>query len=193
MPPAKEEEVIFMTSPSRRVVKAKAPPPSLDLVEDEAVAEATEDAEDAVAHVSYAVKSPSVERELEQEQVDKWRKERYVGMVEKKKAERQKEVMTRRQSSKSPTPPATASGSIPAQVLEEFSVEPKYPEHKRSGDTITGISEGEPQGKRRKASVDGYPDEDNGGGSVSKMVVVSALVAAVAIGVALFRRRAAGV
>lgn len=191
MPPAKEE-LITMTTPSRRVVKGKkpkAPPSSLEIPKPTSSPEAEEEVD--VSHVSYALGSPSVERELEQEQVDKWRKERLVGMAAKQKMERDKEVLERRQSSSTPTKGmehSTSESNIPQEVLEEFSVEPKYPEHKRSGDTISGISDGEPQGKRRKASVDEGYKKDTDSGSVSKIYVLSAVVAAVAIGVAIFRR-----
>jgi len=188
MPPAKEE-FPNMTSPSRRVVKAKAPPPSLNLPK--AVTE--EDEEVDVAHVSYTLGSPSVERELEQEKVDNWRKERLVGMAAKQKQERDKEVLERRQSNTMPTQPHVKSESnILPEVLQEFSVEPKYPEHKRSGDSIAGISDGEPQGKRRKSSMDEVYEKEADAKPISKLVVVSALVAAVAIGVAFFRRASRG-
>ena len=185
MPPATKE----MTSPSRRVVKAKAPPPSLDLPKP-----ASEEEEDVeVIKITYALGSPSVERELEQEQVEKWRKERLVGMAAKQKQERDKEVLERRQSTSTPTRGMDNAGNaeattIPPEILQEFSVEPKHPEHKRSGDTISGISEGEPLGKRRKQSMDEVHEKEENASTVSKMIVVSAIVAAVAVGVAIFRR-----
>ena len=189
MPPAKEGIIPNnMASPSRRVVKAKAPPPpSLHLPKP-----APEDDEEVdVAHVSYALGSPSVERELEQEKVNKWRKERLEGMAAKQKMERDKEVLERRQSNSTPTRGITGEMDIPQEVLQEFSVEPKYPEHKRSGDTLSGISDGEPQGKRRKSSMDEEPkkvETDNIARATKMVVVTAALAAAVAIGVAIFRR-----
>jgi hypothetical protein len=179
-----------MTSPNRRVVKPKQPPPPLDLPEP--VPQQEEELE--IVHASYAMGSPSVEREMEQEMVDKWRTERLEGMAAKQKLERDKEILERRHSNSTPTRDVVGSESstIPPEKLKEFSVEPRFPEHKRSGDTISGISEGEPQGKRRKASVDeGHQDEERGG-VVSKMVAVAALVAAVSIGVAIFRRSTRG-
>lgn len=183
-----------MTSPHRRVVKAKqpkAPPHSLNLPRPNDEKE-EEDVE--IMHASYTLRSPSVERELEQEKVNKWRMERLVGMTKKQRNERDKEVLERRQSNSTPTRDVVGaeSSNIPPEKLKEFSVEPQFPEHKRSGDTISGISEGEPQGKRRKASVDEGYEDGKTNGTISKLVAVSALVAAVAIGVAIFRRATRG-
>lgn len=194
MPPAKEQSE-SMTSPHRRVIKPKqpkAPPAPLDLPKPNET-EQEEEKEEEIVHASYTLGSPSVEREVEQEKTDKWRMERLVGWATKQKKERDREVLERRQSNSTPTRDIVGaeSSNIPPEKLKEFSVEPAFPDHKRSGDTLAGISEGEPQGKRRKASVDeGYEGEKSSG--VSTMVVVSALVAAVAIGVAIFRRSTRG-
>ena len=186
MPPAKEQD--SMASPHRRKIKAKAPPPALDLP----VPAPPEEQEVEIAHATFTLGSPSVEREMEQETADKWRAERLEGMAAKQKLERDKEILERRQSSSTPTRDVVGaqSSTIPPEKLKDFSVEPQFPEHKRTGDTISGISEGEPNGKRRKASVDEGYEEEKVSGGVSKMMVVSALVAAVAIGVAIFRRSA---
>lgn len=191
MPPAKEEEVFIMTSPNRRVVKAKTPPSTNPPPDDNPEVEEAE--EDSNANVSYAYGIPSVEREVEQEKSDQWKMGRLVGMAAKQKSQRDKEVLERRQNSSTPdSTTVDVTYSVPPKVLEEFSVEPKYPDHKRSGDTVSGISEGEPQVKRRKASVDeGLDDDNDERNSISKVVVVSALVAAVAIGVTWFRRKSA--
>jgi hypothetical protein len=186
--PAKEQE--NMVSPNRRVVKAKAPPPALNLPEPAP----PEEQEVENVHATITLGSSSVEREMEQEKAAKWRTERLEGMAAKQKLERNKEIRERRRSG---TPTAgdiagAESSTIPPEKLKNFSVEPQFPEHKRAGDTVSGVSEDEPKGKRRKASIDeGYKDEKSSRG-VSTMVVVSALVAAVAIGVAIFRRSARG-
>jgi hypothetical protein len=128
--------------------------------------------------------SPSVERELEQERSEKWRKERLDAAVAKQKQQRGKDLLGRRQSGTVQVTAIETNGMEPAEVPPAFSVEPQYPEHKRSGDGVVS----EPLGKRRKASIDEGPEEDRADRATNVMFVTAVLTAAIAIGVAVFRR-----
>jgi hypothetical protein len=124
------------------------------------------------------------------ERSEKWRKERLGAAAAKQKQQRDKDLQGRRQNG---TVQTTAIESRPtqtqkAEIPKAFSVEPQYPEHKRSGDVVS-----EPLGKRRKASIDEGPDdEDPSGRAINVMYATAALAAAVAIGVAVFRRYGRG-
>ena len=180
-----------ISSPPRRVVKAKAPPP----LDPTTTSTATDSADDDVmdnssGHVTYPLASPSVEREVEQERSEKWRKERHDAAAAKQKQHRDLSTQTRRQSATAASEnSASTTTPLPAKVPPEFSVDPKFPEHKRSGVVEPGE---EPLGKRRKASID-EPEQDRAETSSTKMMIVSAaLAAAVAVGFALFRRSGRG-
>ena len=188
-----EGEVPSIASPSRRLVKAKTPPPSALVVE---VRTSTTPEDDSLEDssgviVGYPLASPSVEREMEQERSVKWRKERLDATVAKQKQQRGKDLMGRRQSGTVQMTAIEARGMMetpPAAIPPEFSVEPQYPEHKRSGDDLVSLSGG-PLGKRRKASIDeDKPEKDRSGRATNVMFVTAALAAAVAIGVAVLRR-----
>ena len=178
-----------LASPSRRVVKAKAPPPSLDLPP-KPVAEPDDDPQDE-GHAAYPGLSPSVARELEQERTEKWRKERYDATVAKQKQQRDKDLQHRRQNSGSITPTQSSdTPSVPVDIPASLSVEPQFPEHKRSGETA---SVGEPVVKRRKASVgdDDAPNKnevDRVTFAKKIVVITAALAAVIAVGFAISRR-----
>jgi hypothetical protein len=135
--------------------------------------------------VGYPLASPSLEREFEMERSEKWRKERLDAAAAKHKLQRDKDLQGRRRQNG--TVQATSverTRTEKAEIPKAFSVEPQFPEHKRSGDVVS-----EPIGKRRKASIDEGPeDEDRTRRATNVMYVTAALAAAVAIGVAVFRR-----
>lgn len=198
-----------LSSPSRRVVKAKQPPSLANtstnvdgtavsqLQKSSIVVTTTDDAseeENRRVTSSYPLASPSVERELEMERTEKWRQQRLDALLEKQKQERGDKVDELRRSTAATVihpPNVTLSNS---QVPPEFSVEPQFPEHKRSGD---GGDDEPLVVKRRKASVDeGDDDGDatakNNAARTKFLIMTAALAAAMAIGVAFFRRSARG-
>lgn len=178
------EGEVPIASPPRRLVKAKAPPPPSLEVAKSATPE-DDNIEESSGVLGYPLASPSVERELEQERSEKWRKERLDAAVAKQKQQRGKDLLGRRQSGTVQMTAIEANGMEPAEVPPAFSVEPQYPEHKRSGDDAVS----EPLGKRRKASIDGGPEKDRAAGRATNvMFVTAALAAAIAIGVAVLRR-----
>lgn len=186
----------IIASPSRRVVKAKAPPPVLSTTPPPDIEVLKSPEDDSLEEESSGIvtlASPSVERELEQERSEKWRKERLDATVAKQKQQRGKDLLGRRQSG---TVQMTAievnkNGMMePVQVPPAFSVEPQYPEHKRRSGDDDDVSG--PLGKRQKSSIDdnNEPEEDRAGirRATNMMFVTAALAAAVAIGVAVHRR-----
>mmetsp|Transcript_26227 Transcript_26227/g.36961 ORF Transcript_26227/g.36961 Transcript_26227/m.36961 type:complete len:210 (-) Transcript_26227:2363-2992(-) len=183
-----------MKSPGRRVVKA-SPPPPIKLEEDReptAVAQDKEDNEPSPKKkVSVAIKDPAVMHEMEQELNERWREEHLHAVAGGQERRREKKIDEIRKHP--PTPQnsvddfgdKTATTAIESQVLPEFSVQPQFPEHKRSVErTDTTVGE-EPVEKRLKASD---PDDDEPEKKLNPYwsAFKSALPAIAVAGVAIF-------
>jgi len=148
-----------MKSPSRRVVKA-SPPPSIKLEDREptAVTQDQEDTEpDTKKMVPAAIKDPVVMHEMEQELNDRWREERLHAVAGNQDKRRDKKIDEIRKHPPTPQNSANDIGEIESRVLPEFSVQPQFPEHKRSVEKSDTVVDEEPVEKRMKASD---PDDD---------------------------------
>lgn len=128
--------------------------------------------------------------------VDNWRDERLKASQNRGKALREKDLAERRKMNSNKT--ADASANPFSKFLSAFSVQPKYPEHKRSfeGDPADDDLKG-PSEKRRKSCDLNDPEDSTTGGSSrgsssgifsSRWFWVST-AAAIAVGVAMALKR----
>ncbi|CAB9498039.1 expressed unknown protein [Seminavis robusta] len=125
------------------------------------------------------------------DQTTEWRNERLKLTGKRGKALREKELQERRKNNTA-NESANATANPFSRFLSVFSVEPQFPEHKRSLETDDDKEQLQPSGKRLKASTDDTDDDDDidktSSGGVSWMVAAAA-VAAVAVGVAIALQR----
>jgi hypothetical protein len=123
-------------SPTRRVVKAKQPPPPLELSPQAAAAAASKhDEKENTDHSAYSnFHSPFQTREQEEEWAQRTRDHRFDVSAKLQKEHKQVFVQSKRTSATSiPTTPIEKPADTNVmEIPPSMSVEPKYPEHKRT-------------------------------------------------------------
>lgn len=182
-------------SPHRRVVKGTVPPPTIQL--DETLPEADPGVSEKERNMNPSIKDPSVMHEEEQELTERWRKERLDTNAEKHDERRDQKIEERRKHSRSfeiSNDQLDNKSHSDVRVLPEFSVQPKFPEHKRSVENtyVAASPHGdEPEEKRLRASNTNDSSEEKSKGrfwnalsSRMKIVIPAAAVAGLAVLVA---------
>ena len=189
------------TSPgttTRRIVKAVKPtfsPDALVLPEGESKKENEDDEDSERKRGRRSVprdlplpihESPSMAREQELEKMKEQKKERLETMQENQRARREKRLEDRRHRFVNPNEPtipdgvATVKPNPFSKFLSVFSVEPKYPEHKRSYE-VSENDEPEPDIKKPRALAQGEEPNDSGeSNSFLRNGVIAATAAAIA-------------
>lgn len=181
-----------VSSPNRRRVKAKQPPPPLNLVK-------VETPEVHPKNYGYYsnLKSPSQAREKEEEDKKQSRHHR-LEKTDKNRKEHKKALIDEKR--KHPVPkelPIDTSVPIKTMTLEVpacMSVEPQFPELKRSSSAVQGYEtpkrhKQEEEDRKERSAMPSFPDEDveaisipdNEGNKPSSIWAMTGLLAAAAV------------
>ena len=192
-------------TPARRIVKA-SPPVKLDISAPTASTGSTSskplkntnDEEEQDNHVSAlppVQSSPSVYKEIQQESLEQHRQQRIAETVHHSKDKRTKLQQQKRREQ----PETNKTQANPfSRFLSAFSVESKFPSHKRSYETTPSEVSDEPLEKRFKEEEDSQQAKSSpssgGGDSASSwnnlsLLLVAGAVAAVVVALRLRKRQ----
>jgi hypothetical protein len=209
--PAQNANPFAHLSPNRRVVKAKQPPPPINLAEPGTPAPEPEPEPGRVTkNGGYSnLKSPSQAREKEEEEKKLSRQHRLKQTTKQQKVHK-KALIEEKRKSLVETPTASSNKPVVAMAVPaSMSVEPQYPEHKRAASSVQDdempkrFKQGEVQpGMERTGrsipacfpdedveNVSSPDDEDNNGSSIWKMTGLLAAAAVIAVAVVVATRR----
>ena len=205
--PAQKTNPFARKSPNRRVVKAKQPPPPVDLAEP---LTPTPEPERVAKNGGYSnLKSPSQAREKEEEEKELSRQHRLTQTTKQQKVHKKALIDEKRKNLVETSAVSSDTPVVAMAVPASMSVEPQYPEHKRAASSVQDdempkrFKQGEAQqGVERTArsipasfpdedveNVSRPDDEDDNGSSIWKMTGLLAAAAVIAMVVVVATRR----